>query len=210
VYPFPTIKVQPKTATTFTVQYKHGVRALERTFTMDSMAKDANFTTLQLNPRSTELLSDMEANGACRGFNYSKKRLQVLLNLGESKTGARELQDKDAPTKTKKAREDDLQKTGNVYEVRVYDKKKLDQTEVQGNLVTVNKDSDITDRAERSKITKRKSARWWATCSGTLWRPTVDFQPNSWPYSFNAACCACISPGQPQNTKRKQAVLPSQ
>jgi hypothetical protein len=152
VRPFPTIKIQPKTATTFTVQYKHGVRALAQTFTMESMAKDNNFTTLKLNPGSMEAMAKMEKEDKHRMFNYSKKKLQVLLNLGESKTGARVMRDPDTKDKFK-TREKDLQETGSVYEVRLYDKNKLDQTEVQGNLVTVKADSEPM---RRTKLSNKK------------------------------------------------------
>jgi hypothetical protein len=138
------MKIQPKTATTFTVQYKHGVHALAQTFTMESMAKDANFTTLKLNPGSMEAMAKMEQEDKHRRFDYSKKKLQVLLDLGKSNTGARRVMrdpDKDAKDNFK-TRKEDLQETGNVYEVRLYDKNELDQTEVQGNLVTVKADSE--------------------------------------------------------------------
>jgi hypothetical protein len=148
---FPTMKIQSKTATTFAVQYKHGVHALEETFTMESMAKDANFTTLALNPGSMARMSEMEDQELNPGFDYSKKRLQVLLNLGKSKTGLRKLRDLQNLAE-RKTRDDDLQATGNIYEVQLYNKSELDQTAVQGNLVTVNAGSEPMRRLEEDSF----------------------------------------------------------
>jgi hypothetical protein len=148
---FPTMKIQSKTATTFAVQYKHGVHALEETFTMESMAKDANFTTLALNPGSMARMSEMENQKLNPGFDYSKKRLQVLLNLGKSKTGLRKLRDLQNLAE-RKTRDDDLQATGNIYEVQLYNKSELDQTAVQGNLVTVNDGSEPMRRLEEDSF----------------------------------------------------------
>jgi hypothetical protein len=128
---------------------------------MESMAKDNNFTTLKLNPGSMEAMAKMEQEDKHRMFNYSKKKLQVLLNLGESKTGARVMRDPDTKDKFKtretkdkfKTREKDLQETGSVFEVRLYDKNKLDQTEVQGNLVTVKANSEPM---RRTKLSNKK------------------------------------------------------